>query len=181
MSWWRHRPVHPPPGVLAPADPVQTPPDDTAPLRDGRFVLQPRVDYDITARVLSRDDYRFDAGAALVPTDLALGWGRMSDSAVLADIDISQSARFYFWRTRRFPIPRREIETHSANVHVIPADAGVRHTLERVRPGEIIEMRGLLVDARRGDGWTWHTSLTRDDTGAGACELMYVRDLHVLQ
>lgn len=181
LSWWRHRPQHQPPGVLAPADPVQTPPDHTAPLHDGRFVLQPRADYDITARVLSREDYRFDAGAALVPTDLALGWGRMSDSAVLAGIDISQSARFYFWQARHFPIPRREIETHSANVHVIPADAGVRRLLDRVRPGQVIELRGLLVDAHGAGGWTWRTSLTRDDTGGGACELMYVQELQVVR
>ena len=57
-----------------------------------------------------------------MPEDLALGWGRMSDSDVLAKIDITQSGRFYYWHVDDFPIPRREIETSSANMHMIPSD-----------------------------------------------------------
>lgn len=174
-SWRQARPLHPPPGVLAPADPVQQPLDaPLAPIRMGDFTLTPRAQFDLVARVLSTEHYRFDAGAALVPEDFALGWGRMSDSSVLKDIDISQSGRFYYWSVRQFPIPRREIETHSANMHLIPADIGVRRALGRVRVGEVVALDGYLVDASRADGWYWHTSMTREDTGAGACELFYV-------
>ncbi len=75
---------------------------------------------------------------------------------------------------RRFPIPRREIETHSANMHPIATDAGMRRALARVRVGQLAVLDGLLVDADRADGWHWRTSMTRDDTGADACELFYV-------
>ena len=174
-SWWRTRPLHPPPGVLAPDDPVQAPLDaPLATIRTGDFTLTPRARFDLVARVLSTERYRFDAGAALVPEDFALGWGRMSDSAVLRTVDISQAGRFYHWSVQAFPIPRREIETHSANMHLIPADAGVRRALGRVRVGQLVALDGYLVDADRADGWHWRTSLTRDDTGAGACELFYV-------
>jgi hypothetical protein len=30
------------------------------------------------------------------------------------------------------------------------------------------------------DGWRWRSSLTRNDTGAGACEVIFVRDFQVL-
>jgi hypothetical protein len=179
-SWWQARPLHPPPGVLASADPVQTPLDTPmATIRVGDFALTPRAQFDLAARVLSTERYRFDAGAALVPEDFALGWGRMSDSGVLKDIDISQSGRFYHWSVRQFPIPRREIETHSANMHLIPADAGVRRALGRVRVGQLVTLDGYLVDAERAGGWRWRTSLTRDDTGDGACELFYVTSVDV--
>ena len=177
-SWWQARPLHPPPGVLAPDDPVQMPLDTSmATIRVGDFTLTPRARFDLTARVLSTERYRFDAGAALVPEDFALGWGRMSDSNVLKQIDISQSGRFYHWSVRQFPIPRREIETHSANMHLIPADAGVRRALGRIRTGQLVTLDGYLVDAGRADGWRWRTSLTRDDTGDGACELFYVTSI----
>ena len=143
------------------------------------ITLATRAHFEATARVLSREDYRFDAGAALAPTDLALGWGRMSDSGVLDRIEITQSGRFYYWRVKDFPIPRREIEESSANMHIIPADAGVRAMLDRVRPGELVHLEGFLVDARRADGWRWNTSLTREDTGNGACELVFVESLTV--
>jgi len=180
MSHWRHRPLHPQPGVLAPDVPEQVDLDHGAQLQRGDVTLTTRAHFDITARVLSRKDYSWGADADLIPEDLALGWGRMSDSDVLAKIDITQSDRFYYWRVKEFPIPRREIETSSANMHMIPADAGVKRELEQVRQGQIIHIEGFLVDASRANGWHWNTSMTRDDTGAGACELVYVESLGIV-
>lgn len=174
---WRQKPRVPPTGTLAMEAPLQVDLPQGARLQHGDVTLLTRARFELTARVLSREDYRFDAGAALAPVDLALGWGRMSDSAVLAKIDISQGNRFYHWRVDEFPIPRREIETSSANMHMIPADDSVRRALERVRPGEVIHLQGFLVDASRPDGWQWHTSMTREDTGGGACELVYVENV----
>ncbi len=59
-------------------------------------------------------------------------------------------------------------------MHMIPADADVKRQLEQVRQGQVVHIEGFLVDASRADGWHWKTSMTRDDTGAGACELIYV-------
>jgi hypothetical protein len=166
--------------VLAAEAPVQVDLDHGARLQKGDTTLTTRAHFDITARVLSRKDYSWGEGSDLVPLDLALGWGRMSDSAVLAHIDISQSGRFYYWHVKEFPIPRREIETSSANMHMIPADPGVKSQLESVRTGQIIHLEGFLVDASRPGGWHWNTSMTRNDTGAGACELIYVESVDVV-
>jgi hypothetical protein len=180
LSTWRHREVKQPPGVLAPDAPLQENLADDAPLlQRGDVTLTPRAYFVVTARVLSRDDYSVGADAKLIPEDLALGWGRMSDSAVLADVEITQSGRFYYWHVKAFPIPRREIETSSANMHMIPADAGVKRELEKIRKGQVVHIEGFLVDASRKDGWRWKTSMTRDDVGAGACELVYVESISV--
>ncbi len=166
-----------PAGVVAPGVPQQVDIAHGARLRRGNVTLVARAHFDITARVLARKHYAHDDGAHLAPEDLALGWGRMSDSAVLAHIQISQSGRFYYWHAARYPIPRREIETSSANMHMIPADDDVRRQLQQLRPGQRVHLEGFLVDASRPDGWRWKTSLTRDDTGAGACELVFVERL----
>jgi hypothetical protein len=177
---WERRPVHPPDGLLAPAEPLQSELSDSTALRHGRWLLTPRAGYDITARILGREDYHFDAISDLVPEDLALGWGPMSDNQVLAAFDISQGARFYSWRPRAaLPIERQAVIEHSANTHVIPADAGVGKQLARLRVGQVVHLRGLLVDATRDDGAWMHTSLSRSDTGAGACEVMLVEELQV--
>ena len=180
LHHWRHRDVTPPPGVLAPDAPHQVNLTDGASLHRDGMTLATRAYIDLTARVLSREDYTWDAGAKLAPVDLALGWGRMSDSAVLANFDISQSGRFFYWRTKTWPIPRNEIELSTANVHMIPADAGVRGALKRVRKGQLVHIEGFLVDASGPNGWRWTTSMTRSDTGAGACELVYVESLDVI-
>ena len=59
-------------------------------------------------------------------------------------------------------------------MHLIPADDTVARDLARVREGQIVDLRGRLVEARRVDGWRWRSSLTREDSGAGACELVFV-------
>src|SRR5438874_9533811 len=76
---WQLRPVHPSDGPIAPADPHQTDADGARVTTLGRWRLKPRARYDITARILSREDYHFDLLADLVPEDLALGWGPRSE------------------------------------------------------------------------------------------------------
>ena len=49
----------------------------------------------------------------------------------------------------------------------------------RLRPGETVTLTGDLVDGVRDDGASIRTSLTRTDTGPGACEVMLVREVQV--
>lgn len=176
--WYTNRPFHEPDGVLVEGDPEQVNVSDGAKLQRGRWLLTVRANYRISARVLARETYHFDAMADLVPEDLALGWGPMSDNQVLKTIDISQSNRFYYWRaSAATQLSRETIITHSANTHVIPNSSVVARELARLRPGQVVTLQGELVDATRSDGGTVKTSLVRNDTGAGACEVMLVSDV----
>jgi hypothetical protein len=178
---WSHRPVHPPPGILAPEDPWQEPVEAPRITQHGDYYLTHRAHFEITARVLASERYRFDALSGLVPIDLALGWGPMSDSALLAKFDISQSGRFYFWQTGpELPLPRRDITVHSTNLHAIPANDRVADRLFALRVGEVVHLQGELVDAERDDGFEITTSLSRSDSGAGACEVMLVESAETL-
>lgn len=136
--------------------------------------------FSIEARVLGREDYRFDHGARISPTDLALGWGPMADLELTREIQIRQGNRWYYWRTETFPIPRREIERNSANMHMIPANTEVAHVLGRVKTGQLIRLSGQLVRVDGDNGFQWVSSLTREDTGNGACELIWVEQLQIL-
>lgn len=177
-NWYRQRPLAHGAGVLVRTEPRQTDPADRTPVEHGDYLLTPLADFSVEARVLSRQEYRFDAGSALAPLDLALGWGRMSDSAVIERLDVAQSARFFSYRWKDAPpIPPSEIVRSASNMHLIPADEAVARTFDRVRVGEVVMLRGRLVDARRTDGWRWTSSLSREDSGAGACELVLVDSL----
>ena len=174
---WRHahRPVAHEPGVLVTEAPLQQAVSaGIPPLQKGSYTIKPLAKFSLSARVLSRADYRWDTESALAPIDLALGWQRMSDSAVLDKIDISQSGRFYFWRVHEFPVPQQEIIESSANMHLIPADKTVLHDIQRTRAGDIVTFDGYLVEADGPNGYKWASSLTRSDSGAGACELVWV-------
>ncbi len=165
-----------PPPVAAGAPPLQTDvPAGLMPIALQAATLTPLAGFSVQARVLSREDYHLGREADLSPTDLALGWGRMQDSAVLDRLDIEQGARWYSYRWRdEPPIPVAEIATSSANMHMIPADHAVARALSRIRRGDQVRVDGWLVRADASDGWHWQSSLTRNDTGNGACELVYV-------
>ena len=173
---WRHREIKHEPGMLAAAEPMQRNIASASPIRHGKFTLTPRAEFSVTARVLAAERYRMDAMASLMPRDLALGWGPMSDSSVLAQMQITQSGRFYFSRSRAgaLPIPYDLIAVSIANMHLIAANASVARTIDRARVGHIIELEGQLVDVRADSGIELSTSLTRNDLGAGACEIIYV-------
>lgn len=175
--------VHRPPGVLVSGSPEQTPlgPSDAS-FAHGRYRIDPVARYRIRARLLSREDYRFDAGAELSPLDFAVGWAGMSDSAVIEQLSVSQSVRFFSYRWRdQPPLPLDEINRSAANMHLIPADDAVMKALRQVAVGRVVELEGWLVNAEREDGWGWRSSTTREDWGAGACELMYVREVRLIE
>ncbi len=174
-------PVTYPPGVLLADEPTQRPPPNEVPFEYGKFQLKPLATFVLEGRILHQKIYRYDRGAALVPVDLAVGWGRMSDQAVLNRLKISQSARFYFYEYQHQPpIPREEITSHSTNLHLIPSTDAVASRCRSFRTGELVHLSGLLVEATGPDIGTWTSSLSRTDSGNGACELVWVEEIHQL-
>ena len=136
---------------------------------------KPLAGFSVAARVLSRKSYGSGREADFSPVDLALGWGPMRDDAVLSRLDISQSGRFYRYRWRdEPPIPPDDIVRSSANMHLVPANSAVADALDAVDAGDHVRIDGWLVQIDANDGWRWRSSLTREDSGAGACELIYV-------
>ena len=116
-------------GVYAPGEPIQETITQPVTFDYQGFKVTPLASFDIMAKVILREDYHYDEGAEISPMDLALGWGRMSDEAVLKHINFSQSGRWYRYRYESAPIPQKEIETHSANMHMIPAETWIEdHT-----------------------------------------------------
>lgn len=132
-------------------------------------------------RVLRRENYSHGTEAQFSPVDFAVGWGDMAKPEIYSKIDISQSNRWYRWRTdSEPPISYRDIETQSANMHIIPANEQVAKTLKKVKADDMVYLQGALVEIQMDDGWQWRSSLSREDTGAGACELMRVDQVRIL-
>jgi len=160
-------------------DPVQSKRASCAPFMLNDVTVTPLADFVVQARVLGKERYRFDAAAKWAPIDLALGWGQMANDAVLKHIEISQSGRFFFWMTPNFPIPRQEIERSSANMHLLPANDQVLSALGRAKPGQYVRLWGYLVRLNRADGYLWASSMSRTDTGSGACEVIWVEKMEI--
>jgi len=144
------------------------------------YVIEPVARYEIRAKVLSTERYRIGREAELSPVDFVLGWGPMSDNTVTEKLNITQSNRWYHYSwSGSPPIDPAIIVRTSANTHLVPADDNVRTRLLNVRSGEIVNLKGYLINIKHPDGWSWRSSLTREDSGAGSCELMWVAEVAV--
>jgi len=171
-----------PPGVLLAGEPEQHDPQYDVSFDYKNFHLKPLAAFVIDARVLHRKIYRYDSQASLAPVDVAVGWGPMSDQGVLDRLSISQSARFYFYEYKNPPpIPKDEIISHSTNMHLIPSTDAIASECKSLRSGELIHLSGLLVQATGPGIATWTSSLSRTDSGNGACELVWVEDLEKIE
>jgi hypothetical protein len=116
--------------------------------------------------------------------DLALVWGPVADPEVLGHLEFHLSGRYVsFWYDAKVPAAvRGQLQSHIANNHLIPATEDVAKELGRIRIGDLVTMKGKLVDVEIKDprGRLVHgarTSLTRDDVGSGACEILWVESV----
>jgi hypothetical protein len=162
-------------GMPAAGEPVQTTAKLPAAFTHDGYTITPLARYAITAVVLGRERYRNDREAELCPLDLALGWGPMSIAKVINELSISQSGRWYEYRwPGEAPLDPGLIATHSANTHCLPEDAAIKSQLLAVKRHQVVSLEGYLVDISDANGYHWRSSLTRDDTGAHACEVLWV-------
>lgn len=165
-------------GTPAARDPVQTSTALPGPFNSGDLKITPLAHYSLTAVVLSRSRYRYDSSAKIAPVDLALGWGPMSIAGVINELSISQSGRWYEYTWRNDPpLDPTEIARHSANTHCLPATDEIRRQLLAVKRHDLVTLSGYLVEVNRADGYRWRSSLSRDDTGGGACEVVWITAL----
>lgn len=176
-TFWPEKIITYPAGITAEEQPKQTKMISNKEWQKDEFKIKALAEYQIKARVLSRNNFSIGRESKLSPVDFALGWGPMSDQAIIDKIKITQSNRWYHWQAEQYPIPPDQIPLKSANVHIIPKDEVIEDKIDEVYKGSLIEMKGYLVEITTEDGWHWKSSLRRDDTAGGSCELFWVEEL----
>jgi hypothetical protein len=180
---WRTR-VDP---ARAAGEPVQEPLAGAEPIelemKGYRVRLAPRASYRITGYAVETSRMLLDEWDFVMPMDLALAWGPVADPAVLGRLRFHLSERYVSYRwAGPDPLPRPVLESHIANNHLLPASDEVARSLRAIRLGDLVTLRGRLVDVEilDGEGRERHrsrTSLRRDDVGSGACEQIWVESV----
>lgn len=169
-------PEPPPPGLRIESVPEQSAVEQAA-WTEGDYEIQPLARFRIRARVLGKKRYYLDPTADIAPYDLALGWQGMSDTASLEHISITQSGRWYeYLFDSSMPLSGAEITRSSANVHCLPGNADVHSALKSFHRHDFVELKGYLVEARRAGRPPWRSSLVRDDSGNGSCEVFWIEE-----
>jgi len=142
--------------------------------REGPVSLVLLASYEIKAAVKSIHRYSSDYSSQVSPVDLVLAWGKLNQPAIDSQISYRQSNRWYYFQfSPACPVDGAYIQAHSANVHLIPADDNIRRQLNGLRRNDTVQISGYLVAVQFTPG-EWRSSLSREDSGDGACEIIYV-------
>ena len=147
-------------------------------------LISPVASYKIAGQVVSKRHYDNNFYAKLSPVDLALAWGPITTSKYFSEIDFYHSYRYYnFSYKSNVPLNLDDISRNSSNTHLIPANKKIDLVLKSIGLQEVIELEGYLVNVDAGspkDGYfSLTSSLTREDKGEGACEVMYVTKVRI--
>ena len=170
------------PGIMAAGMPFQTQPTISS-FRRNDYTFTPFSEYEVEARVISIKRYYFDEQARLSNSDFILGWGKMSDESVLNEIDISQKDRGYEWESDSMPISKEEITNSSVNMHLIPENGLIANKIKEVRIGDIVHIKGYLVNVHSAAGWNWNSSRSGSsiyDMGGGDDKIYYVKSIRIV-
>lgn len=144
--------------------------------------ITPKATFQLQGKVLMKRCYN-DFNTKYYPCDLAIGWGDMANPSFYGKINLSQSRRFWFFRYQYSDLDVRsqQIYHQAANMHIIPADSFIQDQVNKIKPGDIIRLSGLLVNIDDRDGHYWRSSMVRTDTGNGACEIIYTQQLEIIK
>jgi hypothetical protein len=168
-------------------DPLQTPNPSGEPIikeiKNGHLMLTPVAEYRVSGVVVSKKSYDGGWESQISPYDLAIVWGKLAEPAYDKYIEYWQNNRWYFFRYKEAsPFDHSYVVTHSGNHHTIPANYNVRKALESIRKNDKVTLKGYLVNVKgtyRGKAIFWNTSLSRNDTGNGSCEVFYVSKVRI--
>ncbi len=159
-------------------------------MKDGmEYELTPLYNYTISGLIVGKMDYRLFSiykTSSAFPIDVCLIWGDNVKNGVFRKdgVKFSQDCRWCWveWE-RDVGFNVQEL----SNNHLIINDRGVEKKAKAMMRGDQVTLKGKLVNVkfrpRDGkQGWgSWNTSISREDTGAGACEVIYVEEIDVLR
>jgi hypothetical protein len=187
----------PPPRRLRPeilADPVQIA-AELPPLRitvaGVDYGIERRFSYDIAGVVVSLhhsdtwwDTAHAEWGDHINLMDVCLAWGDNAAKDTYRDVHFSNTQWECHFETRSNATWQAFRLDQVSNNHLLAGDAQIARRLADIHVGDQVRLRGFLVNYTiYRDGVAQGTrvsSQTRTDTGPGACEVIYLESVEVL-
>ncbi len=154
------------------------------------YTITPQADYEIWGLVVSRHDSSVwwdwihqAANDHLNVVDLCVVFGENVTRGAYVGLDYSSGQWVCYVQTRSAESWQRFSMRALSNNHLLADRSALVTQLRDIRVGDQIRVRGMLSEYahHHGMAFTRGTSLTREDTGNGACETIYVQDVQILR
>ena len=155
-----------------------------------RYTINPKFDYELHGVVVSYSDadgftniWHHKRWQDFINVrDLCVIWGKNVESGVYKNIKF-HSDSWTCWaawpdRATGSAFTMRAL----SNNHIVTDNDAVKKTLMTAERGDHIYVKGVLAEyINHAVGYTRGTSISRNDTGQGACETIYVDDFQIVK
>jgi len=172
----------------------------TSLLNKHKIKIMPMAHYNMSCTVVAYNhDFLFISdffdSAALY--DLGCAWGKLGDKNYYKNNFKSYSAKTeltgsrILWTEAKGPISEEDwnyAKNHWSHTHIVPANRNIMAAMLSIKVWDKVSLEGELVDMeyidKRGRLNNYHTSMSRNDSGAGdrgngSCETMYVTKIQI--
>jgi len=161
-------------------------------VRGVTYAIRPRYSYDLYGLVVSMhdsdtwwDQAHREWNDHVNVVDLCVVWGANVRRDAYRAISFSNNEWECHWSTGSREAWQAFDQSAVANNHMVTDDPHIARRMRDVRVGDQVRFRGYLVDyttyKNGAAAGTRVSSTVRNDTGNGACEVVYVKDFEILR
>ena len=197
LAIWSHwkKDQFPPPGFYDTAqlvEPLQTP-TDSPPFQieaQGiRYTIEPLFDYRLEGVVVSLHDadalggiYHFKEWKDFINIrDLCVVWGDNVATGAFRDMQYRNSTWTCWITTNDALAAQRFAWDQLSNNHLLSHDPAIQAAIKSAEIGDHIRVTGQLARYSHAGGFSRGSSITRTDTGNGACETIHVDRFEIVR
>lgn len=150
------------------------------------YRVEPEYEYELVGMVVSFRQHdgssrmHRQAGDHLNMIDVCVVWGENATHPELNELDFWNGIFTCNVQTRNQAAWDRFDMYDLSNNHLISDDDAIRDRVTGLKVGDQVRIRGWLA-SYTGPGGIRGTSTTRDDTGDGACETIWVRAFDIVE
>lgn len=151
------------------------------------FNVIPQADYELWGLVVTHNNIggimdAYHTKKSVDLKDICVVFGNNAKTGVYEKGKYKSGSWTCYWQFADADSWSRFSESQIANNHLITSDKTIQNQIRHLKVGDQVHLKGNLVNYNNSEtGWERKTSLTRKDTGNHACEVVFVKELNVLQ
>ncbi len=156
--------------------------------KDITFTVTPLFAYELNGLVVSyhhsnelSDFSHKKWGDSLNIKDICVIWGANLNDSILEGIRFSSGNWTCFYETKDRDTWESFNPVFFSNNHLITENKALASKILAAGKGDQIRISGYLSNYTHNKGFFRNTSVTRQDTGQGACEIIYVTEFQIIK
>lgn len=155
-----------------------------------RYTINPKFDYELFGVVVSYSNadgftniWHHKRWQDFINVrDLCVIWGKNVESAVYKNMKF-HSDSWTCWASWPDQATGAAFTMNAlSNTHIVTDNDALKAKLMQAEPGDLIYFNGVLAEyVNHAAGYTRGTSTTRNDTGQGACETIFIDNFDIIK